>query len=91
MTASDASRLQACQDVQGIIAAKQDAENRITMTGAPVAEAEVFFGAGGSAPTLIHPDPAQAITELVALRLGLTMALLPAGGSPRPVTAATPK
>jgi uncharacterized protein YbcC (UPF0753/DUF2309 family) len=34
--------------------------------------------------------PAQAITELVALRLGLTMALLPAGGSPRPVTAATP-
>ena len=31
-----------------------------------------------------HRTPAEAITELVALRLGLTMALVPAGGSPRP-------
>ena len=29
-------------------------------------------------------DPEEALTELVAMRLGLTMALLPAGGSPRP-------
>ena len=29
-------------------------------------------------------SPEEALTELVALRLGLTMALLPAGGSPRP-------
>ncbi len=32
--------------------------------------------------------PAEAVTELVALRLGLTMALLPAGGSPRPTPGA---